>query len=383
MNVTKALQLARQAIDQEFPTWPDYSPRGIPLAIFDGQEVGYLNHPAPPSERPANLVAATAVEINGHLTATIPTWVCAQPESVGPLAYHECFHVYQDRGGFQPDDLPAGFDFYRTLADYPELDPLYRALCRAEADTHNHPFLPPTEKAARLGALAARRYAILENLPGALALEQSSERREGPAFYVQQEADRQLNGSEIPPVPPACGYARQYAVGAAVCRLLSQLGADWHLPIQAGQSPTQALIARFGQGQPDLSEVQLGKKVHEEHAVVAAVLESIDAEFGADTIRLQVPAQVELRGFNPMTVLSAGSGRLLHQDVYFLRLPQGDLTLKAGKVLEDYRSNEILLPAAGVAFSQGCLSCHSEALEMMLSGIEEVGPGIYRTPEAL
>ncbi|MBN2149651.1 MAG: hypothetical protein JW726_19845 [Anaerolineales bacterium] len=377
MNVQQAIEIAAQAIEREIPTWPGYSPRGIPLAIFDAEQVAYLNHPNPPTERPQQLLAATAVEINNHLTATIPLWVCSEPESVGPLVYHECFHVYQDQGGFQPIPIEEGFNFYRVLADYPELDPLYRALCRAEAEVHNNERLSAEQKATHLAALASRRYAILENLPGAMTLEQSSERREASAFFIQQAVAHALHDIPLPAVPFAAGYSRQYATGAAVCRLLSQSGGDWHAAIEAGQAPTQALISRF-MGKPDLDDLQLSKKVNEEHAAITAILDTIESEFSQDVMRIQIPEEVDFRGFNPMTILSVGNGRLLHRDVYFLQLPNGRLDLKSGKVLEDYRTNEILLQHPGLEFSAGMLAAHTETIECELNYVEQVATDTYR-----
>lgn len=378
MNVTEAMQIARRAILGNYPTWPGYSPREIPLAIFDAQDAAYLNHPNPPQGRPEGLTAATVVEINGHLTATIPLWVCAEPRAVGPLVYHECFHVYQQRGGFQPHPLEASLDFFAALADYPELDPLYRALCRAEAEVLNHPNLAPVERAGRLATLAWRRYAILESLPGPLALEQVSERREGTAYFVQQTVDYLLNGNPPPVAPATAGYARLYHVGAAVCRLLDQLETGWQKEIEAGLSPTQALIQRFVEERPSLADLDLGRKVNEEHAAVAATLEAIEAEFSQERIEIEIPPQGAQRTFNPMTVLSLGDGRVLHREVYSLALPNGKLQLRSGKVLEDYRAHKISLPAAGVQFGQGRLWAKNDLLEMEFEQVEQSGENAYR-----
>jgi hypothetical protein len=85
-----------------------------------------------------------------------------------------------------------------------------------------------------------------------------------------------------------------------------------------------------------------------------------------------------MRGFNPMSVLALRDGRLIHTDIYILQLPSGSLSLKQGKLVEDYVRNEIWLPPVVVSFDGGRLTATSDVLEMDLSGIVQVGDGIYR-----
>ncbi len=119
MNLTEAAKKIEQALTFPLETWPGYSPKSIPLAIYDAQDAIFYNHPDPPQEQPEQLAAATAVEINGVVTATIPVEMCRSETELIPLVYHECFHVYQNRGAFQ---FSEQFDFFKALAFYPELN---------------------------------------------------------------------------------------------------------------------------------------------------------------------------------------------------------------------------------------------------------------------
>ena len=123
----------RTALESTVITWPGYDPATIPFAVYDDEAIIYINHPSPPPDRPANLLAATAVEIGGVQTATIPAGMVEADSDLIPLAYHEGFHVHQAHHFTNTVD----YDFFLALANYPELDPTFRALCRAEADLHN------------------------------------------------------------------------------------------------------------------------------------------------------------------------------------------------------------------------------------------------------
>jgi hypothetical protein len=70
MKVSNAVEVVQKALDCPVQTWLDYSPKSFPLVIYDDNEFVLINHPAPPYERPEQLTAATAAEINdtcGHV----------------------------------------------------------------------------------------------------------------------------------------------------------------------------------------------------------------------------------------------------------------------------------------------------------------------------
>jgi hypothetical protein len=369
MDIRQAQAIVTKAMEQPIDTWPGFSPANIPLAIFGDQDSVYLNHPAPPDERPAGWMAATAIEINGVLTATLPLWMVNEPAAIMPLVYHECFHVYQQTGGFSPDDRKI--DSNRARAFYPELDPSYRALCRAESEIHRSNNRPYHEKVTLLAVMASRRYKILSQYQDSLLLEQQAERQEGPAYYIQQQVGFLLNQATIPQPDERASYARVYHCGAAVCRLLSQSGAGWHLPIANGLSPTESLINRYGQNTVDLTDMHLDEKTTGEIEYCQRVKTEIATFTQGNVIRLKIPADVPMRGFNPMSVLSLGDGRLLHTGIYFMQSPSGSLMLKQGMLLEDFISNQLIFPAVPVQFSGDQLKVSCDSIEINLTGVRQ------------
>ncbi|MFZ6029169.1 MAG: hypothetical protein ACOYYS_15765 [Chloroflexota bacterium] len=157
---------------------------GTPLVVYDEDDFVFLNHPNPPTQRPEQLSAATATEINGVLTATIPAMYGDDENILVPLAYYECFHVYQ-KTAFR---LRRKYDFFEVLAFYPELNVVYRALCSAETEVISHSRLSPVERAAYLSALTYKRHEILSQHEGLLDFEQDLEVREGVAAFVESKA---------------------------------------------------------------------------------------------------------------------------------------------------------------------------------------------------
>lgn len=377
MKVTQAVKIIEKALENPVDTWPGYSPQDIPLTVFDDQEIEYLNHPSPPAERPPGMMAATAMPINEVITATIPLWMCEEPAQILPLVYHECFHVYQDTGAFR-EIYPPDYNFHRALAAYPELDARQRALCRLEAEVYNHSQRSPEEKAALLAALTARRYAILERQPLALALAKLSERHEGPAFFIQQQVDLLLNGEPIPSIPTRYGYSRQYFSGAAACRLLGQLVPDWHIPIQESAAPSEVILQRFGDRQADISTLHLDEITAEEEAAVQPILSEIESAFQGACIRLQVADERAMRGFSPMSVLSLGDGRLVHTGIYFLQGDFGRLQLKKGRLLEDFNTGDLLFPAIPLQLHGDQLQAETDTLSIHLCGVTQLSPNTYR-----
>ncbi|MBN2004520.1 MAG: hypothetical protein JXA21_14285, partial [Anaerolineae bacterium] len=119
MKVEVAVDIVKRALENPVSTWLDYTPQNIPIAIYDDDEFSFINYPNPPSERPDNLMAATAIDINGTLTATIPVADCDDERELIAVVYHECFHVYQ-RQRFQYNEE---YDFFEIMAFYPELNP--------------------------------------------------------------------------------------------------------------------------------------------------------------------------------------------------------------------------------------------------------------------
>ncbi len=179
MNIQEVVQVISNARANPVQLWPMYNIATIPFAVYDKHEVAYIGHPNPPEIRPQNLMAATAVEINGTQTATIPVEMCDNPAAALPLAYHEGFHVFQ-RHNF----TETAADMFTAMAFYPDLDAEYRALCRLETAVLNRADWTIEQKLKSLGSLTVLRRNRLTHHESLLAYERYLERNEGTALYA-------------------------------------------------------------------------------------------------------------------------------------------------------------------------------------------------------
>ncbi|MBZ0289783.1 MAG: hypothetical protein K8I30_19330, partial [Anaerolineae bacterium] len=262
MNLHEAVQHVETALTKPVDVWPGYGFARIPFVIYDADEAVFFNHPNP--RRPPQLTgAATALDIEGIQTATIPAAMVKSEADLIPLLYHEGFHVYQNNGGFAAQT--AAFDFFRALAFYPELHGEYRALCLAEAEVYNTPHRE--SRPALLGALAQRKQNVLTTLPNAdvLAFERNLERVEGTASFVEAAAREKIYGLSPDKVEARYGWSRQYTVGQAVCRFLRNVQpSTWQQAVAAGNSPTDIVIAAYFREKTDLSALDLETKIAQE-----------------------------------------------------------------------------------------------------------------------
>jgi hypothetical protein len=380
MNLAEAAKKIEPALTSPVETWPGYSPKSLPLAIYDARDVIFYNHPDPPQERPEQLAAATAVKINGVVTATIPVEMCPSETELIPLVYHEGFHVYQDRGAFQ---FSEQFNFFKALAFYPELNGTYRGLCLAEAEVINDSLLSSKEKAIYLATLAQRRHKILTEQEGLLAFEKSSERREGTASYVEQQARTQIFSMPVEAVPTQYGWSRQYTIGAGTCYLLDELVKGWPARVEAGESPTGVLIRGFGQEKADLTRLKLAEKIAQENEATAQIRANLQAKIdrleAEGAIRLRLPTRVSIRrSFNPQAIVSLGDGRLLHSDYLLLQLPNGKISLRGDGIVEDYSHNEVIFPPVPLQIVNDRLAVDTQAVQIFLTGVQRVGENMFK-----
>ncbi len=380
MNLAEAVEIVEQALAAPVSVWPGFSPKNVPLVLYDEQGFTFLNHPAPPHERPSQLTAATTVEIEGILTATIPISLSKDEKNLIPLVYHEAFHVYQGKGVFR---FAEQFHFFEVLALYPELDGTYRALCRAEVEVLNSSDLSAEEKAVYLAALAEQRYAILSRRQGLLQFEKTAERKEGTASYVEQ--CMRACAFAIPPDPVVCnyGWSRQYDAGAATCRLLDELAVEgWYARVEAGESLFDILIQEFYWEGIDLARLNLVEKIacEQEKAeqIRSARQTRIDKLVEAGVIRLHLPTDVMInRSFNPTRLLSLGDGRLLHDDFLLVQLPSGTISLRNGDIVEDYNHNELIFREIPLQLIGDRLEATAPTAQISLTGVNRVGKSVF------
>ncbi|MBN2394620.1 MAG: hypothetical protein JXR84_28070, partial [Anaerolineae bacterium] len=347
MKVEVAVDIVKRALENPVSTWLDYTPKNIPMAIYDDDEFVFINHPNPPSERPDNLMAATAIDINGALTATIPLAACDDEQELIALVYHECFHVYQGQR-FQYNEE---YHFFEIMAFYPELNPAYRALCSAETDILNDDTLSPQEKVEILSYLTHKRRQILAQHDGLLDFEKNLERTEALASFVDQKAKQQR--FNIVPDNSRClySYARQYFVGAAICWLFEQTysSEEWQTLVEGGKSLSELLL----QNRPhetDLPDLDLENRENLEKQTVEQVLAETNQKIqtlldnGAMTIKIPRSPDIS-RSFSPSSLVSLGDGRLLHSEIIIIQTPKGQIFVEDELAFEDYMNGTVTFPA--------------------------------------
>lgn len=358
--------------------WLGYQLESIPFAVYDDDTVAYINHPSPPADRPDKLLAATAVEIGGEQTATLPTWVCDSEQQAVAIAYHEGFHVYQAHH-FTP--TPA--DMFTAMAHFPELVPEYRALCRIEADLLNDPTRGASDILATLGALLRhRREHYITDAGGLLAYERYLERFEGTASYVEQAVRRALFGDDPAPVRPEFGWSRFYQAGAALCRLMDETHDGWKTRIEQGESPSDIVIG-MSVGNLDLSAFGWNDVLAAEQSAVAVLKRELDtliAPLEAAALVIEYPSGTPVyRAFSPNTMQPLGDGRILHREMFKLMLPdRGHVAANGVPAIDDITRRRVLVPARAVEYHAGVLHVQADGVDISIRGVDRLDDGTYR-----
>lgn len=376
MDAKTAAQLVEHALSAPIVPWSGYDVTQIPFVIYDDHDAIFINHPNPPAQRPERLAAATAVEINGVQTATIPSEFCETETNLIPLMYHEGFHVYQNNGAFA--STAGGYNFFRALAFYPELDGEFRGLCAAEAEVYNNPALP--DRPALLAALATQKLKCLTE--DVAAFERNLERTEGTAAYIERTTAERLFNVRIDQVESRYGWARQYTVGAAACRFLERvLPGAWQKRVEAGESPSDILIATFSAESVNLESVALETKITAEtqaaSALMAAHQARIDALIAGGVLRIRWPGGTSvMRAFSPNTMISLGDGRMMHPEWVKLYLPQGKIEVN-GLAVEDIVNHEVMVAAAPYTLEDGRLIITAESLQIDLTNVTQIEDNVF------
>ncbi|MGD2248607.1 MAG: hypothetical protein PVF58_09385 [Candidatus Methanofastidiosia archaeon] len=371
MDIDTAVHTIKTALASAIETWPGYTPKSIPMAVFDTKKVVYINHPSPPEKRP-ELFAATAMKINGVVTATIPLQFCEDEKDIITFMYHEGFHVYQDKNfTFEIDE---DFNFFEMLAFYPELDSLHRACCAAEADIYNSS-MDSKDKAMYMATLALKRRETYSR-QGVLIAERNAERKEGTAYYVENIVRNQIFQKGNSPLNVLYGYFKHYTYGAAACQLLDDLIQGWHTRVAQKDSPTDILIELYQDKNPDLKFLDMPGKIQKEQKKTEKIRSCITNTIEKGVIRIQLP-EVKFRGFNPRKIVSLGDGRLFHTDFVILRTSAGNIELH-GNIIEDYTTKEVIFPEISVTITGETLEVNTKRAHISLHGVQCIEKNVYK-----
>jgi len=378
MKAKVAIDIVKCALENPVSTWLDYTPKNVPVVIYDGEEFTFINHPNPPSERP-NLTAATALEINGFPTATIPLAMYDDEQSLIPLVYHECFHVYQG----QRFQFNEEYNFFEVLAFYPEMNPTYRALCSAETDILNNNALSPSEKLKLLSGLIRKRHEILVQHEGLVDFEKNLERNEGIASFVEQKARATL--FNISPDNSMCyyGYSRQYLMGAAICWLLEQTypTGEWQKLVEQGLSLSDFVLQVTPQEQTDETMLDFVSKEQLEKQSVEQILteanRKIENLINNNSITIKLPEKAQIfRSFSPRSIISLGDGRLIHPEFVIIQTPNGQISIQGEMTLENYTDGTVVFGATLPEIHNNKLEINSENVQISLKQVRQLSNGI-------
>lgn len=378
MNITEVVDMIREAKSQPVETWPGYDFTRIPFAVYDDNDVVYIDHPNPPEVRPQTLMAATSVSINGVDTATIPLYLCASPEAALPIVYHEGFHVFQ-----QTAFEKVHADMFTAMSYYPELDAEYRALCRLETDVLRRADWPVERRLQTLAALVALRQQRFPH-DSLLNYERFLERNESTASYVEQKSRQKLFNITPELQEVGHGWTRFYQVGAAVAWLLDEILPGWTSQVEQGQSISDILTDTWPDAEADLKGLDYERLVREEEAAIAQTRQELDAEIDAiqrdGPLRIRYPSSGQVfRGFHPSSMVSLGDGRILHRDHFNLVLPdRGKVALSGIPVIDHVAQRELQFASVPVTFENGTLTAHTDAVEISLSDVTLAGDGVYQ-----
>ncbi|MDX2122358.1 MAG: hypothetical protein SF070_15030 [Gemmatimonadota bacterium] len=317
--------------------WPGFTPRSIPLAIYDGQRTWLVRHPAPPAEfRPlseipgAFVVSGQHAAVRGNSRATIGSaetatllWPAGNPDPVrlaGTLL-HEAFHVHQGRA------RPAWFGNEAVFFTYPFTDTTAQALQRLETEAFRRALTRPGLSvcwASRALALRGERAARIG--PDAIGYERGNDLNEGLATWVQWHA----TGAPLDSLIPAAGFGpgdvrlRAYAVGPAQAALLERHLPGWPDSLLADSALTvdrllgRALEARscradFSRRERDSVAARAGREAAAITGERAAARQAFLARTGW-TLTVTLPQAQPLwpERFDPWNLTPLAAGEALH-----------------------------------------------------------------------
>jgi len=320
--------------------WPGYSPKAVPLMVYDGTATYLFRHPNPPMEfteapgqksvrffdgQHPDIRANSSVLLNGVAVATVLLDDSKPVKEEAAIGIHEAFHVFQrerhaDWGANEAElfTYPVGDSANLTLR-FVETRAVVRAL---EAKG-----LDETACWAR-AALRIRDERFKAIAPAAAAYERGTEMLEGLAFYVQGLAEGTT--LVVPPedYPSEEVRRRAYTIGHAFALLLDRIDPDWRIKIEAGgfrgQSLDQILAGALGPAADPVCE--LGKdeidsataRAQAEAGRVAGERGKLRSEFlSREGWRVVVIDESDEplwpNGFDPMNVTAVTVSEVLHR----------------------------------------------------------------------
>ena len=382
LTVEQSVALIQQAQNRPLrDIWTGYDISKIPFVVYDDDQMVFINHPNPPTERPPNLVAATSTDINGVQTATIPVKIVGKDEqTLVPIAYHEGFHVYQ-----QHHFTPILPDFFTAMSYYPEIDPDYRTLCHLEAHVLRSDW-HIDKKIRFLADLGRNRRDYLSLHESLLGYERFLDRSEGTAHYVEQQARQILYGTSPQIGEIGHGLTRFYQVGAGLCWLIKDAIPNWMNRVEAGESLGDILLT-LSDAVADLAEIGYADVKATQIEQCEAIQTEIQAHIanlnanGTLTIEYSDVKQV-YRAFNPSTLTSLGDGRVLHRSMFQVIMPKhGKIASDETIVLDLMNKGQVVIENVPYTYVDGVLVIDTPHIQAHITHVERHDDTLFRIIE--
>lgn len=320
------------------PLWPGFSPRDIPIAIYDGTDTWLFGHPAPPagffslgegiaksSGRFEGVTGNTSIELAGIPTATVvPPRGTLSLQARAATVIHEQFHAFADQRHKHWKANEA------ELFTYPVADADLLARRRAETWLLHRALAaagPANTACWARRALEQRAARFAGMTPGAAGYERRIELYEGLASYVAARAAAIPDTAVLNPADfeAAAIRDRGYETGTALGRLLDRLAPGWQNRLEAGDTTSldemlaAALAAATAHAlcEPRAEQfAAIRKQAADDAAAVRTARAARKQAFlNAKGWRLVIEADAAPlfpHGFDPLNVLVVEPGEVLH-----------------------------------------------------------------------
>ena len=306
--------------------WDNFNP--VAFAVFDEKDVLLFNHPKCKGDPYTRLVkteefhACTCILFEEVPTAIVDATLYNSFEDIYSLLVHESFHVFQHLSGesHYPDEI-LGFnypiDFKNIQLRILERKRLFEAFVSTDLK----------EKQQKINEFITLRDKRAELFPDYVEYENSVETIEGPAFYVEYQALKDVSSNKENVISK---YAEQlldnnlshinirsscYNSGLFICLLLDNISKDWKVAFIKSKLNLYQFFKNISSNYTPV-EINIPNNSEEVFQIInsAKTTKSIAFEnFNkSEGIKLTVSGAIKLAGFDPMNITQLNKQALHH-----------------------------------------------------------------------
>ncbi|MED3551863.1 hypothetical protein [Cytobacillus praedii] len=300
----------------------------VAFAIFDDKDVLLFNHPKCKGEQYTKLVkteefhACTCILFEEVPTGIVDTTLYNSFEDIYSLLVHESFHVFQHLSGESryPDEI-LGFnypiDFKNIQLRILERKRLFEAFVTTDLK----------EKQQKINEFITLRDKRTELFPDYVEYENSVETIEGPAYYVEYQALKDVSSNKENVISK---YAEQlldnnlshinirsscYNSGLFICLLLDDILKDWKVEFTKSKLNLYQL---FKNAFPNYTPIEISipnnskevfQIINNAKTTKLIAFENFNKSKG---IKLTISGAIKLVGFDPMNITQLNTQALHH-----------------------------------------------------------------------